>query len=129
MSWDLYAMKFPAGIHDLSEMPEGFKDTPIGTRSEVFSTILTFSGSRESGEGSINIEAEGYAIEISVGKEDLCTALMFYVYGDGSRAAEVIQRISERLAVRTWDINGSQFLDEAADLASGLRQYKAYRDK
>src|SRR2546423_1701169 len=129
MSWDLMAMKFPTGIHDISELPENFKPTRIGIRSEVISTILAFPGSRESGEAYVNIETDGYAIETSVGKEDVCTGLMFYVYGDGSRPAEVIQKISERLAIRTWDINGAQFLDHAADPESGFRQYKAYRDK
>jgi hypothetical protein len=122
-------MKFPSGVRDLSELPEDFKETPIGARSDVVSAILAFPGSRESEEGYINIEKDGYAIEISIGNEDVCTGLMFYVYGDGSRAVEVIRNISERLAIRTWDINGGQFLDEAADPASGFKQYKAYRDK
>ena len=129
MSWDLLAMKFPAGVRDISELPEDFKETPIGPRSEVFKTILAFPGSRESAAGYINIEKDGYAIEISVGDDAMCTGLMFYVYGDGSRAVDVIRNISERLAIRTWDINGGQFLDGAADPASGFKQFKAYRDK
>lgn len=122
-------MKFPAGVRDISELPEDFKETPIGARSEVFKAILAFPGSRASGAGYINIEKDGYAIEISVGDDDVCTGLMFYVYGDGSRAVEVIRNISEHLAIRTWDINGAQFLDGAADPTSGFKQYKAYRDK
>jgi hypothetical protein len=129
MSWDLLAMKFPTGVRDLSELPLDFKDIPIGTKSDVSSALLTFPGARESGQGYINIETDGYAIEISVGDEAICTGLMFYVYGHGSRAVEVIRSISERLAIRTWDINGAQFLDDAADPASGFRQYKVYRDK
>jgi hypothetical protein len=129
MSWDLLARKFPTGVRDISELPEDFKDTPIGAKSDVSSAILTFPGARESGEGYINIETDGYAIEISVGKEEICTGLMFYVYGDGSRAVSVIRSISERLAIRTWDINGARFLDDAVDPTSGFRQYKAYRDK
>jgi hypothetical protein len=129
MSWDLLAMKFPPGVRDLSELPEDFKETPIGTRLDVAKAILEFPNSRETGEVYINIEADGYAIEISLGQEAVCTGLMFFVYGDGSRAVEVIRSISERLAIRTWDINGAQFLDDAADPASGFKQYKAYRDE
>ena len=122
-------MKFPAGVRDLSELPEDFKETPIGTRSDVSKTILALPGSRGSGEGNINIETDGYSIEICVGKGNVCTGLMFFVYGDGSRAVEVIRTISERLAIRNWDINGAQFLDDAADPASGFRKYKHYRDE
>ena len=70
-------------IHrDSSELPEDFRETPIGPRLDVFKAILTFPGSRESGEGNINIETDGYAIEISVGKEDVCAGLMFKRYKD-----------------------------------------------
>src|SRR5215510_5923418 len=110
MSWDLFAMKFPMEIHDLSELPDDFNEAPIGTRSEVSAAILELPNSRLSGH-YINIETQTYAIEVSLGEESVCSHMMFYVHGNGSGAVEVIQRISERLSVRTWDINGAQFLD------------------
>lgn len=122
-------MKFPAGIHDLSELPDKFKDAPIGRRTEIVDVLLALPGSRVSGEGLVTIERQGYAIEISVGGDDVCTCIMFYVYGNGSAAAEDIQRAGECLSVRVWDINGSQFLDTAADPTTGFRRYAAYRDR
>lgn len=129
MSWDLMAMKFPTDIHDMRELPADWKDTPIGRSAEVADALLTFPGSRVSGQGLVTIERRGYAIEISVGQSDVCSCVMFYVYGDGSAATEVIQKIGERLAVRVFDINGFQFLDSAADPTSGFKHYKAWRDQ
>src|SRR5690242_6489393 len=101
-------MKLGTGVRDPSEPPGDFRETPIGATLDVSKAILGFPGSRESGEGHINIETVGYSIEIRVGKENVCTGIMFFVYGDGSRAVEVIRTISERLAIRAWDINGAQ---------------------
>ncbi|PWU22104.1 MAG: hypothetical protein C5B50_00190 [Verrucomicrobia bacterium] len=129
MSWDLFALNFPAEIRDLSQLPETFKETPIGRTAEIANTIMEVQGARVSGEGLLTIERQGYAIEISIGPEAVCKWIMFYVYGDGAAAAEVIQSVGKRLGVRIWDINGSQFLDSAADPTLGFRAYKAYRDK
>ena len=121
-------MKFPQGIRDLSELPADFKEAPIGPRSEVIETITRiFPPLRFSSETGVTIETETYAIEIGIGGENICTSIMFCVYGNGSDAVNIIQKISERLEIRAWD--GTQFLDDASNPESGFEHYKEYRDK
>jgi hypothetical protein len=124
MSWVLMAMRFPGGIRELHGLPANFKSMPIGTRAGVVQRIIElFPTTRRSRDGHrLAVEVDGCVIVMNLGPEQICRGLFFSAGGNATRAAEIVLRITQRLAVRVYDIKSGKFLDTIADLAAVSRR-------
>jgi hypothetical protein len=128
MSWELFAMKFPREVQDIGELPEGFREVPIGTTLDLVATLVALPNAHDLGHNCVSIETPAYVVEMELGKAEICTGIKFAVFGDGSAAVKMIRKISERLGVRTWDIDGSKFLERATEPGSGHEAFQLRRE-
>ena len=92
MSWDILAMDIPHEFKSVEEIPLDFKPEPLGARSAVIAKIKDVFPTADFSEPSWGlIDGDGWSIEVSMGKDEMCDGFALHVRsGDG--AVEAVTR-------------------------------------
>jgi hypothetical protein len=129
VSWDILLQRFPQNVASPAEIPDDYKPPVIGSRAQVASSFRElFPTAITSDPGWIVIDRDDFSIEVSILDNEQCTGFMLYVHGDES-AVQAVMQIAQHFEMRALDCSSGEFMDAMADPASGLQQWRAYRDK
>jgi hypothetical protein len=128
VSWDIFAMDFPAEFKSVSDIPSDFKGGSLGSRSSIISKIKALIPSANFADPSWGlIDGEGWSIEVSIGDED-CDCIAFHVRG-GEEAVEAVTKILEHLNIRAFDAQTGEFFVAGPTSLESFRKWRNYRDQ
>ncbi len=103
MTWDVYAVRAPAGARRLEDLPDGYRPPLLGSNDAVVDTIRAVARTVDSTDPTwLVLTGEDHAIEVSLGKSAQVHDLTFYVRG-GDGAVPVILDVCRRLAATPYD--------------------------
>jgi hypothetical protein len=129
MSWDILLQRFPQNVASPEGMPDDYRPPVIGSRAQVASTLRElFPAADTSDPAWIVIDGDDFSIEVSTGDHEQCTGFMLHVRG-GDTAVQPVMQIAKHFELRALDCSTGEFMDAMVDPASGLQQWRAYRDK
>ena len=131
MSWDIFALDFPADVRRLSELPDGFQPQAIGSRAEIAARILAvvpttrFAADCKWGD----IEGPDYSINLFLGETEPCTAVAFAVRGINPDVVDVVADILDHLGMRAAQSGpGDDFFDRHSSRKT-FAAWCEYRDQ
>lgn len=127
MSWDVVMLAAPAGVMDLSQLPQDFS-VPLGPLQEVLDQLQWILPDLDLSDPTWGrLHGPGYSIEFSVLPNDPVLAVMLHVRG-GDDAIEPIARLCRQTGWSAFDCGDGNLIDFSADPCSGLRAWREYRD-
>jgi hypothetical protein len=84
MSWDIGIQHLPESATCVDEIPDDFRPSPRGPRSEVISEIRRVIPAVDFTDPSWGIlDRPTFSIEFNMGSEDVCGGFMLHVRGGG----------------------------------------------
>jgi hypothetical protein len=127
MSWDLYAMKLPAGARSVDEIPGDYVPPPIAPRAEVIAAISTaVPGADFSDPRWGLIDTPAAAIEVNLGDDDPVESFALHVRGGGDEVLGVIAAILDSVGVTAVDSSSGDLFDPAT-AGRSWAAWQAYR--
>ena len=129
MSWDIFVQDLPKGVRRVQEIPEDFVPQPLGTRGELVRRIHEIAPEVDFDDrGWGQLDGDGYAIEISLGENEVVESVALHVRGD-KRAVYMVQHVLHELQLRALDPSSDSgiFSLEAGSL-DGFTRWRAFRD-
>jgi hypothetical protein len=128
VSWDIFAMDFPAEVKSVKDIPRDFKGGQLGTRSSIISKIKEVIPTANFSDPSWGlIDGDGWSIEVSIGAEE-CNGFAFHVRG-GDEAVGAVAKILEHLNVRAFDAQTGDFFVAGPAALESFRRWRNYRDQ
>jgi len=129
MSWDIFIQDFPPDAKRVAEIAADFRPAPIGHRSDIIAKIRAVIPTADFSNPSWGvIDGDGWAIEVNVGKEDLCAGIALHVRG-ADAAAGAVALILSGLALRALDSQTGEFFVAGPQAIESFRQWRKYRDR
>lgn len=129
MSWDVSLYRFSQRYQSLDEIPEDEQPFALGSLKEIqLAVSAAFPGTSWADPIWGIFKAEFGSVEFNVGKEEPVVCLALHVRA-GDAVLGGIFDLCNKLHCQAIDLSYSTFLDQAADPASGLEQWRAYRDQ
>jgi hypothetical protein len=128
MSWDISIQHLPESATCVDEIPDDFRPSPLGPRSQVISDILRVIPDVDFSDPSWGmLDRPTFSIEFNMGSEDLCDSFMLHARGGGD-AMRLIDQLLSSLRLRGLDCQSGDFfrLDEAGDT---FHQWQDFRDR
>ncbi len=111
MSWDVLLLKLPQEAMSPADIPDRYENPTIGSRAEVVSALQKLFRDVEGGDDSfVTVDSSAFAIEISLGDDECCSALLLHVHGDQAKAKKSILRIAEHFGLRAIDCSTNEFI-------------------
>lgn len=130
MSWDLFVQDLPRDAKSVKEIPADFKPSPIGKRSVIIGKIREVIPTADfSDPPGVQIEGDGWSIEINVGAEKECMSFAFHVRGGRDAAVEVIAAILKHLNLRALDSQTGGFFVAGPEGIESSRKWRAYHNQ
>jgi hypothetical protein len=112
MSWDIFVQDLPPGIASVDEIPDDFRPSPIGRRSEIIAKLSALYPECDFGDPSWGIlDLPGCSIELNLGSDEELESFALHVRGDG-RAPNVVAEILGALGLRALDPSSDSGLFE-----------------
>lgn len=129
MSWDIFIANFPADIASVKDMPEDFKISPLGPRSEVIARIQELLPEADFKNPTWGVlDGKDFSIEFIMGHEEICKTFALFVRGGGSTAMTIVARLLQHLQLRGIDCQTSDFFRQDA-AEDSFRRWQEYRDQ
>jgi hypothetical protein len=129
MSWDLTVMDLPDYVVTVDDIPQDFKGSLLGPRSDLIARILEVVPQANFTDPAWGlIDGPGFSIELDMGKADQVQSFTFHVR-EGDLAVGVIAEILGYLSLRAVDPqseSGTIFTPKSA--IESLETWRAYRD-
>jgi hypothetical protein len=141
VTWDIYAIRAPAGVRRLDDLPVGHEAPPIGTPDAVAELIRTVAPHADATDPRwLRLDGPDHSVEVFLGKDVQVRDVTFLVDG-GDGAVGVIFEVCRRLGVTPYDTETGEALtassrppvaeptDEAdqADQSSGHERRRWWR--
>jgi hypothetical protein len=129
MSWDIFVQDLPKDAKEISDIPNDFRPSSIGSRSQVIAKIKEVVPCANFSDTSWGLlDGDGWSIEINMGAEEECNGFAFHVRG-GDEAAGVVAAILDHLRLRAIDAQSGRFFVAGADALASLANWREYRDR
>ena len=128
MSWDLFALDFPAGIQSIDEIPKGWSPTPFGKRAAIIEKIRALYPEADFSDDDPSwgrLRLAGVSIEFNLSDDEDVECLCMHVRG-GDPAPHVVARILGALGLRAACSGSDSGLFEY-DPVSGSKAFDSWR--
>jgi hypothetical protein len=128
MSWDISIQHLPESATCVDEIPDDFRPSPLGPRSQVISDIQRVIPDVDFTDPSWGmLDRPTFTIEFNMGSEDICDGYMLHVRGGGD-AMRLIDQLLSSLRLRGFDCQSGDFfrLEEAGGT---FQQWQDFRDR
>lgn len=119
MSWDVLVLHVPPNIPSAKELKETYEDyfdapeVPLGPRNGVLALLASVVPEANFSDDSwVTLDAKGYSVEFSLGKDDPTKVMWLHVRGGrGAEIIPVLQRLCLETGWRVFDTGTGQFID------------------
>jgi hypothetical protein len=102
MSWDVYAVRAPAHLRRLEDLPDGSPPL-VGQANDLVAAIREAAPHVDSTDPTwLLLEGSDHSVEVSLGKFDKVHSITFYING-GDGAVGVVLDLCRRLGVTPYD--------------------------
>jgi len=128
MSWDISVQDLPPGAKSIDDIPDNFKPSPLGARSDVIARIRETLPEIDFADptwGMLN--RPGFSIEFNMGASEVCDGFMLHVRGGGAAVA-TIGRVLDHLKLRGIDCQSGEFFAPDA-AATSFNEWQSFRDQ
>lgn len=103
MSWDIFVQDLPPGIASIDDIPDDFRPSSIGRRSEIIAKLSALYPECDFGDPSWGIlKIPGCSIELNLGSDEELDGFALHVRGD-QRAPNVVAEILGALGLQAID--------------------------
>ena len=129
MSWDIFAMDLPQGIASTADIPEGFRPSVIGRRSDIIAKLSALYPECDFSDPSWGkLRLPGCSIEFNLGSDEELDSFAMHVRGD-ERAAHVVAHILDSFGLRAVDPSAKSGLFEQDPVlrSESFARWQAYR--
>ena len=128
MSWDICIQDIPKDVRNLEDIPDDFRPSPLGLRSDVIARIKEVLPETDFSNPTWGVlDQPGFSIEFSMGSAEVCEGFTLHVRGGGAAVA-TITRVLDHLKLRGIDLQIPDFFSPEAAEAS-FRDWQAHRDR
>lgn len=131
MSWDVFIARFPAELTDPRDVPGEWLPPPIGTNSEVRSTIQRVVPELQVGpDGHARYDGPGFSLSVDLAgdDDDDCDIVTLWFRGSGDAAAGLAVAITEALDARAISTGGEKGFLERGTAQEAWQSWQRYRD-
>jgi len=128
MSWDISIQDLPRDVQNVTNIPDDYLPSPLGSRDKVIARIHEVIPDVDFSDPTWGIlDRPDFSIEFNMGVEEICNGFMLHVRG-GVGAAETVARLLQHLQLRGIDCQTGDFFSlEAAQ--DSFDQWQAFRDR
>jgi hypothetical protein len=127
MSWDVLLFKAPHA--SAAEMPKDFRPDPLGGGDQVRHLLVRALPRLDFRDPMLGIlDGQDWSIEFGIGHREPVDAIMLHVRG-ADDAILAVRAAAETLGAKAFDCGTGDFLAFDGDAATGLRSWRAMRDR
>lgn len=129
MSWDvsIYSSKTPPA--KVSEMPDDWAPEPLGQADVIRSKFLDVAPDIDWSDPTWGILVrDNFAIEISLGDEDVCQSVGLHARGDAT-VIPMVESLSTGLGWYALDMAHEEWFHHSETVGEGLAAFNEYREK
>lgn len=122
MSWDILALRVPADLTDLSDLPADYHPPVIGQAAEVMATVVSVR-SFHSGPDRLSLVLDEASARLEVKLQEMdagITELNFWVHS-GPDGCSVVTDVCDALSVQAIDLQRGELLTPEGGEASYRR--------
>ena len=129
MSWDIFIQDLPEGIQSVADIPEDFRPSALGPRSELIAAILEVFPQADFTDPAWGVVDEAdFSIEFNMGDRTEVRSIVLHIRG-GDSAASAVERLLSHLGRRALDTGTGELFQGGSPSTKGIRRWRAHRDK